>query len=336
VLAVKQTLPDTVVPGQPVTAEVSVTNTGLRTAENVVLTGWWTAGYELTEASVAAQVVNARRAFGLGAVAAGETRSLKIKLSPQAGIAVAEFRSGFDATFSSASDTRTVKVLKPELQIHMQAPETAFVGQPLTMNLKVVNPSAVAVANVRVRVQLPDTLSHPKGNNLESEVASIAAGGTELIPLDLTAMRSGEGRVRVRVAAAACEPVEHEVRVAAVEARVGVTMHGPKSLYQNWPATFEAVLENHGDQPIRGAGFEVKLPAGFADLRASDKPGYDSASHRIVWKFDELKPGEKKTLIWFGFGKQADDLIHTGTITIGGAPLKRTEWATKNLGHEAK
>jgi uncharacterized repeat protein (TIGR01451 family) len=335
-LTVRQALPDTVIPGQPVAAEVTVTNTGTKTAENVVLTGWWTSGYELTEASVVAQTVNGRRAWGLGALAAGETRSLKVKLAPQPGVAISEFRSGFDATFSSASDTRSVKVLKPEVQLQLVAPEVAFVGQPVIVQLRVKNPTAMPLAGVNIRSTLPDTLSHPKGSQLESEMGVLQAGVTEVIPLDLTAAKAGDGRVRIRVAAAGCEAVEQEVRVVAVEARVGVTLNGPKGLYANWPATYEAVIENQGDQVIKAAAFEVKLPSGFADLRASDKPGYDAASHRIVWKLDDLKPGEKKTVIWFGFGKQADDLIHTGTVTVSGAPLKRTEWVTKNLGAEAK
>ena len=335
-LSVKQALPETIIPGQPVTAEVSVTNTGGKPADNVVLSGWWTNGYTLGESSVVAQMVNGRQSWGLGAIAAGETRSLKLKLAPQQGVMVTEFRSGFDATFSSASDTRAVKVIKPEVQLQLVAPEVVFVGQPVAVQLKVKNPTAMPITNVSIRSSLPDTVAHPKGNNLESELAVIPAGATEVIPLDLTAVRSGEGRARVRIAAAGCEAVEQEVRLTAMEARVSVSLNGPKALYQNWPATYEAVIENQGDQPIKAATLEVKLPTGFTDLRASDKPGYDSASHRIVWKLDDLKPGEKKTVVWFGFGKQADDLITVGAVTVSGATLKRAEWVTKNLGAEAK
>jgi hypothetical protein len=335
-LSVKQTLPDTIVPGQSVAVEVTVSNGGTKPAENVVLAGWWTNGYDLAEASVVAQTVNGRRAWGLGALAIGETKTLKMKLAPQAGVAVSEFRSGFDATCSTATDTRAVKVLKPELQLQVVAAEMAFVGHPVPLQLRIKNPTAVPVSNVVVRTTLADPLAHPKGNSLESELAVIPAGGTEVLPLDLTAVKAGDGRVRVRVVGANCEPVEAEVRLTAIEARVAVTMNGPKSLYRDWPATYEAVIENQGDQPIKAASFEVKLPPGFTDLRASDKPGYDATSHRIVWKIDALQPGEKKTVVWFGFAKQAEDLTTTGLATVGGAPLKRAEWVTKNLGAESK
>jgi hypothetical protein len=123
--------------------------------------------------------------------------------------------------------------------------------------------------------------------------------------------------------------------VTVIEARVAVTMSGPKQLYQNWPATFEAVIENNGEQAIKGATFDIKLPAGLSDLRASDKPGLDAAANRLVWKFD-LAPGEKKTVLWFGFAKQADDLTTTGAVSVGGTPLKRAECVTKNMGAEGK
>ena len=127
-----------------------------------------------------------------------------------------------------------------------------------------------------------------------------------------------------------------EIRITCQEMKVGVTMNGPKSLYQNWPATYEAVIENTGDQPIRGASFEIKLPSGLNELRASDKPGYDAKDHRIVWTIESLNPGEKRTVNWFGFAKQADDLVTTGTVSVNALPIKRAEWTTKNLGGEKK
>jgi len=335
-LSVKQQLPETVVPGQSLSAEVSVTNTGGKAAENVVLAGWWTPGYELAESSVAAQPAsNGRQTWSVGVIPAGESRTVKVKLTPKTGTAATEFRSGFDATFSSATDTRAVKVLKPELQVNVEGSDTAFAGQAHTLTLKVKNPSAAGLEKVSVRVELPETLGHPKGSSLESEIAVLAAGTTEPIPLHLTAVKPGVGRVKVKISSPGCDPLTHEVNVSVIEARVGVSMSGPKQLYQNWPATFEATVENSGDQTIKGATFDVKLPPGLTDLRASDKPGLDATANRLVWKFD-LGPGEKKTVFWFGFAKQAEDLTTTGAISVNGTPLKRAEHTTKNLGAEGK
>lgn len=335
-LSVKQQLPETVVPGQSLSAEVSVTNTGGKPAENVVLAGWWTPGYDLAESSVAAQPAsNGRQTWNMGIIPAGESRTVKVKLTPKTGTAATEFRSGFDATFSSATDTRAVKVLKPELQVNVEGSDTAFAGQSHTLTLKVKNPSAAGLEKVSVRVELPETLVHPKGASLESEIAVLAAGTSEPIPLHLTAVKPGVGRVKVKVTSPGCDPLTHEVMVSVIEARVNVSMSGPKQLYQNWPATFEATIENNGDQAIKGTTFDVKLPTGLTDLRASDKPGLDATANRLVWKFD-LAPGEKKTVFWFGFAKQAEDLTTTGAISVNGTPLKRAEHTTKNLGAEGK
>ncbi len=334
-LSVKQTLPESVVPGQSVAVEVSVTNTGGKAAENVVLAGWWTAGYDVAESSVAAQAGNGRQTWNMGVIPAGEARAVKLKLLPKAGTSATEFRSGFDATFSSATDTRAVKVQKPELQVSVEGSDTAFAGQAHTLHLKVKNPAAVALEKVAVKVELPEGLAHPKGTSLESEIPVLAAGTTEAIPLHLTAVKPGAGRVKVKVSAPGCDALTHDVLVNVIEARVNVAVSGPKQLYQGWPATFEATVENNGDQPIKGATFDVKLPAGLSDLRASDKPGLDATANRLVWKFD-LAAGEKKTVFWFGFAKQADDLTTTGAVSVGGTPLKRAEHVTKNLGTEGK
>ena len=333
-LSVKQLLPETVVPGQSVAAEVSVTNTGGKAAEGVILAGWWTEGYELAESSVAAQpATNGRQSWSMGVIPAGESRTVKVKLLPKAGTAATEFRSGFDATFSSATDTRAVKVLKPELQISVEGSDTAFTGQSHTLQLKIKNPSAAGLERVAVKVELPENLAHPKGNSLESEIGVLAGGSTEAIPLHLTAMKAGVGRVKVKISSPGCDALTHDVLVTVIDARVSVSVSGPKQLYQNWPATFEATVENNGEQAIKGATFDVKLPAGLSELRASDKPGLDAAANRLMWKFD-LAPGEKKTVFWFGFAKQTDDLTTTGAISVSGTPLKRAEQVTKNLGAE--
>jgi len=338
-LAVKQVLPDQIAPGQPIVADVTVTNTGGRTAESVVITGWWTSGYDLSQESVASNQMNGKRAWGMGAISAGETRTVRLKLTPASNApSTMEFRSGFDATFSSAvTDTRSVKVLKPELGLTIAAVENTLIGQPLTILVKVKNSSPVPVANVNVVVRLPEHLRHASGRaDLETDVPSLAAGATETIPLEVIAMKPGECRAKVRVSAPNCDPLENDVRFTAIEPKLAVNLHGPKTLYQNWPATYEAVIENQGDQPLKAVSLEVKLPAGFRDLRASDKPMYDPASHRLVWTVPALKPGEKRTVVWFGLAKQSEDLVTTSTISVGNMPIRRAEWSTKNAGVEAK
>ena len=336
-LSVKQTLPESIGPGQAVSAEVAVTNTGGKLAENVVLLGWWTDGYDLSETSVTSYTINGKRAWGMGAIAAGETRTLKVKLSPASNARPTEFRSGFDATFSSSSsDTRSVKVLKPELGLQIVAPENVLLGQPITVTIKVKNPGQTSVNKISVQAVIPESLKHPKAQDLVTDVSVLQAGATEAVPLDLTATKLGETKGKIRIEAEGCEAIEQEFRVTVMEAKLAVTLNGPKMLYQNWPATYEAVIENQGSYPVKAASLEIKLPTGMSDLRASDKPGHNAGRNVIVWTFDTLQPGEKKTVIWFGFAKQAEDLLTTGTLSVGGAPVRRAEWTTKNLGNETK
>lgn len=336
-LSVKQVLPDSIGPGQPVPAEISVTNTGGKLAENVVLLGWWTDGYELGETSVTSYTINGKRAWGMGAIAAGETRTLKVKLNPSSTARPTEFRSGFDATFSSSSsDIRSVKLLKPELSLQIVAPETALLGQPITVLIKVKNPGQMPMGKISVQALMPEGLKHPKAQDLITDLALLAAGATESVPLELTATRVGETKGKIRIEADGCEAIEQEFRVTVMEAKLAVTLNGPKSLYQNWPATYEAVIENQGSYPVKAASLEIKLPTGMTDLRASDKPGHNAGRNLIVWTFDTLQPGEKKSVIWFGFAKQPDDLFTTGTLSVGGSPIRRAEWTTKNMGAEAK
>lgn len=336
-LSVKQILPESIGPGQPVPAEISVTNTGSKLAENVVLLGWWTDCYELGETSVTSYTINGKRAWGMGAIAAGETRTLKVKLNPSSTARPTEFRSGFDATFSSSSsDIRSVKLLKPELSLQIVAPETVLLGQPITVLIKVKNPGQMPMSKISVQAVMPEGLKHPKAQDLITDLAVVAAGATESVPLELTATRVGETKGKIRIEAEGCEAIEQEFRVNVLEAKLAVTLNGPKSLYQNWPATYEAVIENQGSYPVKAASLEIKLPTGMTDLRASDKPGHNAGRNLIVWTFDTLQPGEKKSVIWFGFAKQPDDLFTTGTLSVGGSPIRRAEWTTKNMGPEGR
>jgi hypothetical protein len=338
-LSVKQVLPEVIAPGQPIIADVTVSNIGGRTADAVVITGWWTEGYDLTQESVGSQQLNGKRAWGMGSIAAGESRMVRLKLTPSPSFAgTSEFRSGFDATFSSAvSDTRSVKLQKPELAVTATAPEASFLGQPTTLQIVVKNPSSALLRNVNVIVRLPEGLRHESGNaNLETDIATLAPGATETIPLQVMVVKSGTHSARVQVLGPGCEPNERDLKVMGIDPKVSVSLHGPKTLYQDWPATFEAVVENQSDSTITGATLEIKLPHGFRELRATDKPAYDPASHRLIWNLEPLKPGQKRTIVWFGIAKQSDDLISTSTISVGNVAIKRTEWVTKNAGPETR
>jgi len=94
---------------------------------------------------------------------------------------------------------------------------------------------------------MPDGLKHAKAQDLVTDLGVIQAGGAEAIPLELTAKQKS---ARPKAASAskprAASRFEQEFKVTVMEAKLAVTIHGPKTIYKDWPATYEAVDRESG------------------------------------------------------------------------------------------
>lgn len=329
-VTVRQVPPPTIVQGQPFNVEVFVTNTGTHPAEDVELIGHWSKSYRLTAADpAAARSLGVQQVWQLGRMAAKETRSLRLTFGPADQADGSDFQTSFRvSTRVESNDVKSVPVRRQSLELSVTGPAVAVVGQPVRVQLMIRNPDGAEVQKIVVQSRLPEGISHPSGTELEADVRALAGGGVENLPLELTPTRAGSVRTVFKVSGAGVPPVEREYTMTAIDAKLEVGVHGPKTLPQNWPATYEVTVRNAGEQTTPAVQVEVGVPAGFEELRATGNAKLDQADRRLVWAFGDLRPGETRTVVWFGVATRAGDCPVSVSAGPTGAVLKKADWRT--------
>ena len=332
---VHQVLPPVVPAGGPFAAEVVVTNPTGAPVDEVYLSGTWSPSHTLGTSTPPPARSEGRVTWLLGRLAAGEHKTVRLSFVPAAGGPAAgdpgaEFRSEFEIGYRSIrTDVRTAPLARSAVGVAVAAPQVAVVGQPLTLRLDLKNSGAGEAKGVILRSTIPDALRHPKGPDLEAEIGVIAAGYTEVVPLVVTPTRAGLVTAVFRLTGDGLAPAEATVSMVAIEANLGVQLHGPRDLPHGWPGTYEVIVRNNGDHPAVGVVTHVAVPAGFTDLRATPGAKLDPAANTLVWPIGDLPAGAERKLIWLGLASREGDATVSATTFLGTATARTTEWLTR-------
>jgi hypothetical protein len=184
------------------------------------------------------------------------------------------------------------------------------------------------VQKIVVQSKLPDGISHPSGSELEADVPVLNGGAVETLPLELTPTRAGPVRTVFKLSGSGVPAIEREFTLTAIDAKLEVDVHGPKTLPVNWPATYEVTVKNTGEQTTPAVQVEVGVPSGFEELRATGSAKLDQTDRRLVWTFGDLKPGEIRTVVWFAVATRAGECPVVVSAGPSGAVMKKADWRT--------
>ena len=329
-LTIRQVLPAVIPAGGPFAAEAVVINPTGTAVDEVYLTGTWSPSHTLGTSTPPPTRSEGQFTWLLGRIEPGAQASVQLSFVPAEGDPGAEFRSEFKVDYrSSRSDVRTAKLSRAAVGVAVAAPQVAVVGQPVTLRLDLKNSGSEDVKGVTLRSNIPDTLRHPKGPDLEADIGVIAAGYTEVVPLVVTPTKAGPVSAVFRLTGDGLAPTEATVLLVAIEANLGVQLHGPRNLPHGWPGTYEVTVRNNSEQPAVGVVAHIVVPAGFTDLRATPGAKLDPAENTLVWPIGDLPAGAERKLIWLGVASQEGEATVTATAFLGTATARTTEWLTR-------
>lgn len=330
-LVVTQSFPPVVPLGKSFTAAVTVSNPMPVAVQEVYLIGDWSPSHTLGQTNPPPARKEGRVTWLLGQLEANETRTVTLEFLPASeGPSLTEFRSEFDVSYRTGRRyVQTTPVAKAQLGITITAPEVAVVGQPLTLMLDLKNSGSSDAQGIRLRSTMPEALVHPKGPEVEAEIGVIQAGRTEVIPLVVTPTRAGAVKAVIRMSGADQTEVEAEVNFQAVEAKIGLAIHGPRELPRGWPGTYEVTVKNEGQQPAAGVRVEIPIPEGFTDLRATPGAKLDPTAKKLIWMIGDLPPSQERQLIWLGVASASGDPEAKATVFFGETPIQSAVWSTR-------
>ncbi|MEX0715667.1 MAG: NEW3 domain-containing protein [Planctomycetaceae bacterium] len=118
---------------------------------------------------------------------------------------------------SSASASAETRVAPSPLVLAADPPAMTCPGGAVEVTLRITNAGEEVAEGVRLRVDLPEGLTHPHGRALEQPLEPLAPGETRAVRLVVTADGAGEYPIDARLAVGESEglPVEVLLRCAA-------------------------------------------------------------------------------------------------------------------------
>ncbi|MEN0111682.1 MAG: hypothetical protein AAF805_13270, partial [Planctomycetota bacterium] len=275
--------------GQPCRFLIKVRNTGDAPADDVVLIDQAPAGARLLATVPTAEMRSGEAVWRLGAIAAGEERTVEMRIEPTR---EGPLGSVARVTMAAAASASTVAT-RPQLAIRASAADRVLVGDQQTLAIEVHNPGTGTATGVMLLGDVPPELSHPAGPELEYEVGSLAPGETRRIELRMTAQRAGAIDNRLRVVGDGDLAAETMASFAIVAPSLSVSLDGPKRRYLERPASYTVSIGNPGTAPAKDVRLVTRLPRGLEFVRANNLGEYDEQSHSVYWSLAELPEGQR-------------------------------------------
>jgi uncharacterized repeat protein (TIGR01451 family) len=299
-------------------------------ADGVTVTQTLPTGCEVRLTQPPADPAPGRLVWPLGRLAAGEQRSLKVRLAVPAGDPRTELVSTVTASWqNSVTGSTSLSVCRPSLAVTVTGPDAGVVGEPATFQFAITNRSSAALKGVSLQTLLPAGLSHPAGADLENDIGDLAAGETRVVQLEVTPTQAGELSARAKVSAAGVEPIERKLTLKARIVKLSVTINGPVQCCSGWPCTYDVTVANEGPEPLAGARAIVQLPNGLSFVRGSEAKVYDAVTHSVQWPADDLPPGGRRTFAFYAVATESGEQSCRAGVSLGGRPLKQATLTTR-------
>ena len=336
---VSMTGPSTAVVGSPVTYQITVSNPGTGPATDVVLMDQYDDG--LTHASGG----NPLR-LEIGTLAAGESRTVSITLTPQQAGTFVNRVTATAAGNLRAEASHSITAVRPQLSVNIDGPTFRYARSDIDWTIRVTNVGETALTNVVVRAQLPAEVTFVRaggGGRFVSGGQVVWTVGTlqprEEKLLDVTARADRVTPRAVAVVTATADPNVSERVEAGIEIR-GAPALRLEALDTKDPVevgrqtTYEISVTNTGTW----VATDIAITAALSEqMRIRSGVGPGNAQPQIVGNritfptLDSLQPGETRLFSIVGEAVKAGDArcrIELRSVSIGPDPVIEEESTT--------
>jgi uncharacterized repeat protein (TIGR01451 family) len=293
-----------VAPGKDIAYKLIVTNPSAATAFNVVVRNPLPDRTTVVKADPTPEqppaAVRPGLTWKLGTLSAGQSKTIDLVLRP--GPDVNEVRNQAFVSFEYGQSVLT-RIERAKLIVSKKAPKSAVAGEPIAVQVVIVNPGPVAVPDVKLVETISPAFEFAPGNEGErgtSDQQRVWKLGTlgpnqrrELVyrvttktgtKLLTTSAVTGHG-------VAAEPPPQTETDILAPALAVELT--GPPSVVAGEVATYSLVVRNTGTMPLG----DVRVTGAFDDqckLKGMTDGG-QRYRDRVVWQIPRLASGEAKS-----------------------------------------
>jgi uncharacterized repeat protein (TIGR01451 family) len=226
----------------------------------------------------------------LGALQPKEERVLRLKLAAE--------RKGDAApqawvTFTGSSILH-IKIREPKLALKVQGSPKLLLGETAAFQLEVTNAGDGAADQVKIHANLSEGLECPRGNKMDFDVGSLAAGETRTVTVMCITKGGGAQKCEAIAEAEGGLRAQEAASVSVTTPRLELQLVGPGLRYLGRKALYTFKVSNPGDAPATNVTMSDVVPEGFKVLAASDGGRHDFSAHTVSWFLGDIKPGEAR------------------------------------------
>ncbi len=291
VVTIRVRVPASVSAGQDIEYHLLVENASVAPAHHVLVRNPLPSNARFVRATPEPALRDPEIVWRLGTLAPNSKQDITLVLSPTG---ADEVKNCARVQFEHGQCVST-KIDKPSLQIEKRGPTQARLNESLSYQIVLINTGSIDISNLQLTDVLAPGLEHAsKKERLSWIIGSLPASQSQTVEYQVTATRPGRLCNKAVAAAAGGVHQEMESCVTVTEAKLSVSMAGPKSRYLNMPAAYQITVTNTGTAPLDNITLYDPLPARTALVRAS--PGSQVAGSQVQWLLGALAPGESNTV----------------------------------------
>jgi len=291
-IVIHKRAPSEVKVGKPASFVIHVKNVGTAEALEVTVHDRVPAGMRLIDASPSPIQQADRLLWQLGAVSAGDERTITMQLVPEQ---EGELGSVARVTFEAAASVRTIAT-RPELRIVQKGPPKVLIGQQLEIELEVSNPGTGDATGVVLQEDVPEGLEHPKGRHLDNLLGTLVAGEVRHQVLRLRAVAPGIIQNEIRLTGDDGLEAIDVIEVEVIAPQLQVSLNGPQRRFLERQATYDVDIANVGSAAATNVEIVAHLDRGFTFISTDYEGQYDPNQHAVFWSLASLPEGGSGTV----------------------------------------
>ncbi len=274
--------------GQECACDLVVKNTGKVSARQVVVEAMFPASVRLTQADPEPAQVADHLEWAIPELAAGEERTIHIKMIPS--------QRGELATTASVRFTGTAanvfKVEEPLLKLAVEAPGEVIVGDPLVQSITITNPGTGIAQNVKIQVTPAEGLEATRGDRSQIEIGELNPGESRTVRLSFTAIAGGEQTLAVVATADSDLKQAAEATVNVIAPALKIAVEGPSLRYAGRDARYTLTITNEGRAATNNVRVTHRVPKGFKFVKADKGGSIDANNGSVNWFLGHLEPAQ--------------------------------------------
>jgi hypothetical protein len=192
------------------------------------------------------------------------------------------------ARFSLAQLARTEIVLPP-IGLRVEAPESATLGEALTVRLHLQNNTPNTLRRVRLSCKLPEGLLHAQGSSLAAELSSdLPPGQSRTEELALRAQAGGSQMLHLQIQADGDLRAEQRTTIAVKAPVVTLQVQAPRRIRAGEELTVRLLVANPARQATPPLRIFLPLPEGVQFVAADEKGQMHPAGACLYWTLEPI------------------------------------------------